>query len=223
MTSKNWKKPVIVFLSSSLTNLAYETSKKFPNIEFFLILDRKIPIDTGETLLDNFDIQYFDKDKIYEKNKDQYFDALAMQLLDFEPDLIICSNYYKLLPKSFIDFVNFRNSSAQIINIHHADLRINNELNEMKYSGLQAWKKQFREEKLFLTTIHIIEDEYIDTGKQICYSEPTTLKELQNLDLVSQISEIKSLRVCNVILHYHEQSKVLNLLCETIKRILKLT
>ncbi|MCH8520266.1 MAG: hypothetical protein LAT82_05945, partial [Nanoarchaeota archaeon] len=110
MNLKELQKPVIVFLSSSATNVAFEVAQRCPEFEVFLILDRKIPLDVEEEMLGNFYIMYFDKDKIYDKNKNQYFDILAMQLLDYEPDLIVCSNYYKLLPQGFIEFVNFRNS-----------------------------------------------------------------------------------------------------------------
>ena len=212
MNTQDMQKPVIVFLSSTATNMAFEVAKQFPEYEIFLILDRKIPLDIEEEMLGNFYVHYFDKDKIYEKNKDQYFDILAMQLLDFEPDLIVCSNYYKLLPQSFIEFVNFRNSLTKIINIHHGDLRIIDENNDMKYSGLHAWKRQFNDSNSFLTTIHYIENEEMDTGRQIAYSDITSFEELNELELITSLDELKSLRVCNVILHYHENAKVLELL-----------
>ncbi|MFP4401863.1 MAG: formyltransferase family protein [Candidatus Nanoarchaeia archaeon] len=214
-------KPVVVFLSSTATNIAYEFAAQSPQFEVFLIVDRKIPLDVEEEMLGNFYVHYFDKDRVFEKNKNQYFDMLAMQLLDYEPDLIICSNYYKLLPKSFTEFVNFRNSLTKIINIHHGDLRIVDENNNMKYSGLHAWKRQFRDEHKFLTTIHFIENEEMDTGRQLNFSNYTTFDELKELELIHSINEIESLRVCSVIIHYHEQSKVLELLIEEAQNILK--
>lgn len=219
MNTQDMQKPVIVFLSSTATNMAFEVAKQCPKYEIFLILDRKIPLDIEEEMLGNFYVQYFDKDKIYDKNKDQYFDILAMQLLDYEPDLIVCSNYYKLLPQSFIEFVNFRNSLTKIINIHHGDLRILDENNTMKYSGLHAWKRQFNDEHTFLTTIHYIESEEMDMGEHIAYSDTTTFEELHDLELISSLNELKSLRVCNVILHYHEQSKVLEVLITKLQGI----
>lgn len=219
---ENLIKPVVVFLSSSATNIAYDFAKNSPELEVFLIVDRKIPLDVEEEMLGNFYIHYFDKDRVYEKNKDQYFDMLAMQLLDFEPDLIICSNYYKLLPQSFIEFVNFRNSLTKILNIHHADLRVINTISSnMEYRGLQAWKKQFRNELQFLTTLHLIENEEMDTGRQLRFSEHTTFEELKELELIQSINEIESLRVCNVILHYHEQSKVLELLVKEVQKLIE--
>ena len=221
MNLKEFQKPVIVFLSSSATNVAFEVARSCPEFEVFLILDRKIPLDVEEEMLGNFYIQYFDKDKIYDKNKAQYFDILAMQLLDYEPDLIVCSNYYKLLPQSFIEFVNFRNSLTKIVNIHHADLRIIDEQTQkMKYTGLHAWKREFRDSQEFSSTIHYIENEEMDTGEQINYSSKTTFKELQELELLTSLSELESLRVCNVIIHYHEQSKVLHIIVEEIKKII---
>ncbi|MCH8520226.1 MAG: hypothetical protein LAT82_05735, partial [Nanoarchaeota archaeon] len=114
------------------------------------------------------------------------------------------------------------NSLTKIINIHHADLRIIDEnSNEMKYTGLHAWKREFSDTQKFSSTIHYIENEEIDTGEQIAYSNSTTLQELQDLELISSITEIESLRVCNVILHYHEQSKVLEVLVLKLQELLK--
>lgn len=223
MDLKEFQKPVIVFLSSSATNLAFEVARSCPEFEIFLLLDRKIPLDVEEEMLGNFYVHYFDKDKIYDKNKIQYFDILAMQLLNYEPDLIICSNYYKLLPRSFIEFVNFRNSLTKIINIHHADLRVIDEKTQsMKYIGLHAWKREFEETKEFSSTIHYIENEEMDTGEHIAYSNKTTFEELKNLELLNSLEELKSLRVCNVIIHYHEQSKVLHIITEELKKIINM-
>lgn len=220
--TNEWDKPVIVFLSSSATNIAYEFARKSPELEVFLVLDRKIPLDVEEEMLGNYYVHFFDKDKIYSKNKDQYFDILAMQLLEYEPDLIICSNYYKLLPQSFIDFVNFRNSLTKIINIHHADLReVDEKTQEMLYTGLNAWKKEFKDTNSFLSTIHYIEDYKMDEGEHIAYSQPTTFEEVQEIGLIQSFEELESLRVSNVLLHYHEQSKVVEILVDVVKEILE--
>ncbi|MFT4244509.1 MAG: formyltransferase family protein [Candidatus Woesearchaeota archaeon] len=223
MNLKEFQKPVIVFLSSSATNIAFEVARSCPEFEVFLILDRKIPLDVEEEMLGNFYVHYFDKDKIYDKNKTQYFDILAMQLLDYEPDLIVCSNYYKLLPQTFIEFVNFRNSLTKIVNIHHADLRIiDDQTQEMKYTGLHAWKREFKDTQEFLSTIHYVENEEMDTGEHITYSSKTTFKELEELKLLTSLDELENLRVCNVIIHYHEQSKVLHIIVEEIKKIINM-
>ena len=183
-------------------------------------MDRKIPIDQEQEYLGNFYTHVFDKEKIFQKNKEKYFDLLAMYLLDFEPDLIVCSNYSKLLSQSFIDFVNFRNSQTQIINIHHGDLRIIDEHKNMKFKGLKGWVNEFNETNQFSTTIHHIENDQMDNGKQIEHSLPTYIEELQEIGLLKTKKELENLRVCNVVLHYHEQSKVLELLVKIIKNIL---
>ncbi len=213
-------KKTIVFLSSKASNLAYDTAKQCPEYEVFLIMDKKIPLDVEEENLGNFYIHFFDKEKIFFKNKEKYFDLLAMYLLDFEPDLIVCSNYLKLLSQEFIDFVNFRNSQTQIINIHHGDLRVLDENDEMKFVGMYGWRKQFEEVQHFCSTIHLIEDKRMDTGKQLTYSQNTSFDEVKNLELIKNIEELKSFRISNVILHYHEQSKVLEILIEEIKNLL---
>ena len=225
-------KKTIVFLSSKATNLAFDVAQACPEYEICLIMDKKIPLDLEEEYLGNFYIHFFDKEKIFFKNKEKYFDLLAMYLLDFEPDLIVCSNYFKLLSQGFIDFVNFRNSQTQIINVHHGDLRIldtnsntnfntNSNTNyEMKYAGLDAWKRQFIEEKKFCSTLHFIEDKGMDTGRQLSYSEYTSFDEIKELELIKNMDEIESLRIANVILHYHEQSKVLEILVGEVKKLL---
>lgn len=218
--NKNLYKKTIVFLSSKATNLAFDVAQNCPEYEVFLIMDKKIPLDIEEENLGNFYIHFFDKEKIFFKNREKYFDLLAMYLLDFEPDLIVCSNYLKLLSQGFIDFVNFRNSQTQIMNVHHGDLRVLDLENNMKYEGLIGWRKQFEETQKFNSTIHLIEDSRMDTGKQLNYSSATTFQETQELELLKDIKELDSFRVSNVIVHFHEQSKVLELLIDEIKKIL---
>lgn len=213
-------KKTIVFLSSKATNLAYDVAQQCPEYEVFLIMDKKIPLDIEQENLGNFYIHFFDKEKIFFKNKEKYFDLLAMYLLDFEPDLIICSNYLKLLSQGFIDFVNFRNSQTQIVNVHHGDLRNLDDSKDMKFKGIDGWKKQFIELEEFCSTIHLIENKEMDTGKQLAYSQITTFDEVKDLELIKNIKELESFRVSNVILHYHEQSKVLEILIKEIKNLL---
>lgn len=210
----------IVFLSSSFVNLAKIFAKKNREYDVFLILDRKFPFEMGDDDIDNFYSFIFEKSKLYEKDKKKYFDNLSVFIHDFEPDLIITNNFTKLLPKEFIDFFKFRNSKMKLINIHNADLRILNE-KEKKYKGLYGDRKQFLDEEQIVSTIHHIKDEKMDEGEQIAYSKPTTLEELKLKKLVNNPNEILNLRIKNVIISYHERTKVLNLLRKVVKKLIK--
>jgi len=209
----------IVFLSSSFVNLGRLFAENNPEFDVFLILDRKFPFEIED--IDNFYTFTFDKNKIFEKNREKYFDNLALMINDYNPEFIITSNFTKLIPQSFIDFMKFRNNNLNILNIHHADLRIIENNLEMKYVGLNAEIKQFLDEEQIITTIHLIDEEKMDSGKQIAYSHETTLKELKVKGLIHNKEDILNLRLRNVILSYHERTKVLRLLGKTLDELEK--
>ncbi|MCA9497439.1 MAG: hypothetical protein KC589_10950, partial [Nanoarchaeota archaeon] len=140
---------------------------------------------------------------------------------EFNPDIIISNNFSKLFPQSFIDFQKFRNSNIKIINIHHADLRILNEKKEMIYKGLNADIKEFLDEAMIITTIHKIENEKMDEGEKIAFSHETTLKELKQKSILHKTEDIINLRIRNVVLSYHERTKVLRLLKKVIDNLLQ--
>lgn len=208
----------IVFLSSSFVNLARLYAENNPDFDVFLIIDRKFPFEFEETL-DNFYTFTFDKNKMFEKTREKYFDNLAVMVNDFNPEYIITSNFTKLIPQSFIDFMKFRNQNLKIINLHNANLKALDEKGEMKYIGLNADIKQFLEEEELITTIHLIENEKVDSGKQLAYSHETTLKELKIKGLAHNKEDILNLRLRNVILSYHERTKVLKLLRKTLDEL----
>lgn len=205
----------VLFLSSSFVNMARMFAENNKDCDVFLVLDRKFPFEIED--MDNFYTYIFHKGKMFEKDKEAYFDNLAVFLNDFNPDVIICNNFTKLLTKSFIDFMKFRNPDVLIINLHHADLRVM-EKGRMRYVGLNADIQQFLEEEKIVTTIHLIEDEGIDTGEQLSYSHPTTLSELKSRGFLKKKEDIINLRVRNVVLSYHERTKVLRLIRDEIRR-----
>lgn len=205
----------IVFLSSSFVNLALLFAQENKDYDVFLIIDRKFPMDFED--LDNFYSYTFDKNKIYDRNHEQYFDNLGLYVNEFEPDYIVTSNFTKLLPQSFIDFMRFTNSKIQILNIHHGDLRILDTDNKMRFAGLSSDIKQMLDEAMIITTIHLIEDIGMDTGKQLAYSYETTLKELKQKGLFNKKEDILNLRLRNVALSYHERTKVLKLLRKVLE------
>lgn len=207
----------VVFLSSSFVNLAKLFAENNLNYDVFLILDRKFPFDIEDDNLDNFYSYCFDKNKIFEKDRNTYFDNLGVFVESFSPDYIICNNFNKLLSKSFIDFMKFRNSKVIIINLHHGDLREIND-GKMKYEGLNADVKELFDDGKIITTIHYIEDEGMDDGQQIAFSYETTIKELKQKGLINKKEEVLNLRVRNVILSYHERTKVLNLLPKILEK-----
>lgn len=208
----------IVFLSSSYVNLAHLFAKNNTDIDVFLILDRKFPQDFEDYNLDNFYIYTFDKNKLYDKNIKSYFETLGVFVSEFEPDFVVCSNFSKLLPNSFLDFLKFTNSKLKVFNLHNADLRILDENKMMRFMGLNADVKQFLDEAMIITTIHLIENSEMDTGKQLAYSHETTLKELKQKSLINKKEDMLNLRLRNVVLSYHERTKVLKLLRKVIDK-----
>lgn len=213
----NLNRKNIVFLSSSFVNLARLFAENNSDFDVFLILDRKFPFEIED--IDNFYPFTFDKNKMFEKDREKYFDNLAVMVNDFNPEFIITSNFTKLIPQSFIDFMKFRNKNLKIINIHNADLKILTEDTDMKYKGLNADIKQFLEEEQLITTIHLIENEEVDSGKQLAHSHETTLKELKTKSFAHHKEDILNLRLRNVILSYHERTKVLKLLRKTLDEL----
>jgi len=208
----------IVFLSSSFVNIAKLFAENNKNYDIFLILDRKFPIEFED--LDNFYTFTFNKSKLFEKDKQRYFDNLALYILNYNPEIIITNNYSKLLPNSFIEFMKFQNKYLKLINIHHADLRILNERNDLRFKGLSADIKQMLDEGMLISTIHIIEDEKMDEGKQLAYSHETTIKELKQKGLFNKKEDILNLRLRNVVLSYHERTKVLTPLKKVVSNLL---
>lgn len=212
------KRKHIVILSSSVVNLAKLLALNSKEYDVFLILDRRVPFDIEDEELDNFYLFTFNKNKVFEKSKEKYFDNLGVYLTQFEPDIIITNNFTKIMPQSFIDFVKFKFSNAHILNIHHGDLSIFED-NEMKYSGLKGGLRELVELQRLTTTIHEIEDEGVDTGKQYDVSFPTTVKELKQKQLLNKNEDLINYRVRNVVKSYHERTKVLNHLIRVLKDI----
>ena len=212
--TKNNKK--VLFLSSSYVNMAKLFAQNNIEYDVFLVLDRKFPFYIEDEELDNFYVFTFEKRKLFEKFKESYFDNLGIYVNQFEPDFIICNNYTKLLTKSFLDFLSFTNPNIIILNIHHGDLRIKDDKGNMVFAGLKSDIKEFLEEAMIISTIHLIQDENIDTGKALVYSHETTLKELKQKGYISSKECILNYRLRNVIISYHERTKVLNLLKKVI-------
>lgn len=203
----------VIFLTSSYVNLAKNFAEDYKEYDIFLIQDRKFPFEYED--LDNFYTYTYANEKLFEKNKEKYFDNLAVFIEEFSPELIITNNFTKLLPKSFIEFLKFRLPNLKIINLHNADLRKGE-----KYIGIKADMYEFLEDQEITTTIHLIEDEKMDEGKQLAYSFPTTIKELKIKKLVNNRKDILNLRIRNVVLSYHQRTKVLKLLYKSISDLL---
>lgn len=212
---KNNKRKHIVFLSSSYVNLAKMFAKEYSNFDVFLILDRKFPFEIED--LDNFYTYTFDKSKMYEKDKERYFDNLGIYVNEFEPDLIIANNYTKLIPKSFMEFFKFTRPHVKLLNIHHADLRIEEE-GDMKFKGLNADIKELLDEAMIITTIHRITDGSMDTGERLAFSHETTLKELKTKNLLHKPEDMLNFRTRNLVRSYHERTKVLHLLHKIVEK-----
>jgi methionyl-tRNA formyltransferase len=144
-----------------------------------------------------------------------------MYLNEFEPDIVICNNFTKLLPQTFIDFLKFTNPKIKIINIHHADLRIKTDAGALAYQGLTGEVKEILEEQQVITTIHYIEDDRMDEGKQLHHSKPTTITEMKQKGFLHDKEEVINFRVKNVITQYHERTKVLTPLSKIVNELLK--
>lgn len=199
----------IVFVSSSFVNLARDFAEHFVEFDVFLILDRKFPFEFED--LDNFYPFSFDYQKLFNKDKVKYFDNLSVFIDEFRPDVVVFNNFTKLVPKSFVEFLKFRNSKIEILNVHHGDLRKGED-----FVGLNADMKQFLTEEEIVTTIHKVEDERMDAGEQLAFTEPTNFKELKQKGLFNNKSDIMNLRLRNVALTFHERTKVMRVLYETV-------
>jgi folate-dependent phosphoribosylglycinamide formyltransferase PurN len=210
-------KKKIIFLSSSYVNLAKFFASENKEYDVFLIIDRKLPFEIED--LDNFYTFNFDYNKLFERDRSKYFDNLSLFINKFEPDLIVTNNYTKLLPKSFIDFFKFT-KNLDIINIHHADLRIKDDNGDMRYKGLTGDIKQFLDEGMFISTIHKIENEKIDEGEKLAFSHETTFKELKQKGIFSKKEDIFNLRRKNLAISYHERTKVLNPLKKVVSNLI---
>jgi len=213
------KRKNLVFLSSSYVNIAKLFAQNNRDYDVFLILDRKFPFNIEDEELDNFYSFVFDKQKLFDRNSEKYFDNLAVFVNEYHPEFIIASNYSKLIPKSFIEFMKFRNSKIQILNIHHGDLRILDENKDMRFKGLNADRKEMIDEGMIITTIHRIEDERMDEGQVLDYSHETSLRELKQKGFMHKTEEILNYRIRNVVLSYHERTKVLKLLTRILLKL----
>ncbi len=180
----------VLFLSSSFVNLSRIFSEKNPNITTLLILDRKFPFDADDR--ENLLVSTFPYEKLFDKSPKQYFDNLAVFVSSLEPDVIILNNFSKEINKEFIDFMKFRNPKIQIILIKHADGKENSEIREL-----------LDDEELKSYVIDMI------SGKELVEIHPTTIKQLKEASLIHDKEEIISLRIKNVVLSYHERTKIL--------------
>ena len=202
---KTLNRKKVVFVSSSFVNMAKEFAEAHFEFDVFLVNDRKFPFEYDD--MENFYPFVFDEQKLFDRDKNKYFDSLSVFVNQFDPDVVVLNNFTKLLPKSFIDFLKFRNSKVEVVNIHHGDLRCGEE-----YIGLNADKKEFLQDSEIISTIHKVEDEKMDAGEVLGYSNPTTLKELKQKHLLTKTSDIMNFRLRNVALLYHERTKVMSLL-----------
>jgi hypothetical protein len=208
----------IIFLSSSLVNLAQIFAKEHPEYLVFLIHDRAFPFTYDE--LENFHSFAFSKQRLYERNPQQYFDELGIYVTDFSPSLVITNNYTKLLPMSFIEFLHFRLPEVTLINIHHGDLSVTDKNGKMAFSGMYGSIRQLLDEARLVSTIHKIEDQGMDTGTHLKLSHPTTLKELKQKQFIHQREDLINLRTKNQVISFHERTKVLRPLQQVVKEIL---
>ena len=193
-------------------------AKEYPNYDIFLILDRKFPFEIED--LDNFYTYTFDKSKIYDNDREKYFDNLGIYINEFDPDLIIANNYTKLILQSFLDFFTFTRPKLKVLNIHHADLRIE-EGGIMKFQGLNADIKELLDEAMIISTIHKITDHTMDTGERLAFSHETTLKELKTKHLLHKPEDMLNFRTRNLVRSYHERTKVLHLLHKVVEKELE--
>ncbi|NQZ85460.1 MAG: hypothetical protein HRU03_07110 [Nanoarchaeales archaeon] len=192
----------VIFLSSSFVNLAKSFAEYHFEFDVFLILDRKFPFEYED--MENFYPFTFNYQKLFDKDKNKYFDNLSVFIDEFRPDLIVTNNFSKLLPTSFVEFLKFRNKNIEIMNIHHGDLRQGD-----KYKGLNPDVKEFIEEHEILSTLHRIEDGKMDEGEVLRYTEATGFKELKQKNIISKVSDIMNYRLRNNVLTFHEKTKVL--------------
>jgi hypothetical protein len=209
----------IVFISSSYVNLAHIFALNNDEMDIFLIIDRKVPFDFDQDC-DNFYIHTFDKRKIYEKSPNSYFDTLAVYINSFEPDVVISDNFDKRFAENFVEFFNFTSPRTHLINIHHGDLRILNKEGKQIYNQENSFEKQFFNEELIVSTVHKVTKEDF-FGEILYHTKETSLKELKQKGFLKKKEEIINFRIKNVILLYHERSKLLTPLVKIVEKLFK--
>lgn len=217
MTLEKTQRKNIIFLSSSYVNLARLFALNNRDFDVFLILDRKLPFDYED--IENFYTFNFCNDKLYFKNEEKYFDNLGVMIDDYNPDYIVLDNFSKEVTNSFIEFMTFRNSNIRIIGIHHGDLRVE-ENGKLKYKIENPEVRQFIDEELLISTIFFVEKDNYFGGDKV-YSHATTLKELKIKSFAKSKEDIFNMRLRNVILTYHERTKVLGPLNKVIKTLIE--
>lgn len=199
----------IVFVSSSFVNLARNFAEHYVEFDVFLILDRKFPFEFED--LDNFYPFTFNYEKLFDKDSEKYFDNLSVFINEFDPDVIAVNNFNKVIPNSFIDFMKFRNSKIKIVNVNHGDLRKGDE-----FKGLNSDMKEFLKDEEIISSIYMVNGEKVSDEDILVYSEATTFKELKQKNLISKTSDIMNFRLRNVVLTFHEKTKVLKPLYENV-------
>jgi hypothetical protein len=190
----------IVFLTSSYVNLAKIFAINNRDYDVFLVFDRKFPQDFEDDELDNFYPFIFDNMKLFEKDEKAYFDNLALFVSEFEPDFLVCSNFRKELSGEFLEFMRFRNKNIKILDVHHGNLKItdNSDVREL------------------LDELRIRSHISRYGGEVLMDSHETKIKELKQKGLLHKAEEVLNLRLRNVVLSYHERTKVLS----TLKKVI---
>ncbi|MFW5705278.1 MAG: hypothetical protein ACOCXG_05570 [Nanoarchaeota archaeon] len=193
----------IVFLSSSYVNLAHLCAISNLDVDVHLVIDKKIPFDFDQEL-ENFYIYTFEKRKIYENSPEKYFDTLAVFINEFEPDLIIVDNFDKQLPESFFDFFKFTHSKISFLLLEHSE------------GKTQIDVRKIIDEGEFFSNLKLV-------GKNTIYhkTKATSLKELKSKGLIKSPEELINYRARNVVLLYHEKSKVLGPLNHILRDLFK--
>lgn len=209
----NLKRQNILFLSSSFVNLAKMFAENNPQFDVFLVLDRKFPFEIED--IDNFYTFTFDKNKVFEKDEEKYFDILGVFIDDFKPDFIILNNFNKELPKNFLDFMFFRKSDIKLLDIHHGDLRILDNKGNKIFDGFNGDIRQMLDEAMIISTLYLTNKN--QKKSNFVYSHETTIKELKQKGLFKKKEDILNLRLRNVAISYHERTKVLKLLKKIIE------
>ena len=191
----------IVFLSSSYVNLAKLFALNNREYDVFLIFDRKFPQDFEDEELDNFYTFTFDRGKLFEKDPKAYFDNLGLFVNEFNPDFVVCSNFVKDLPQEFLEFLKFRNGKVKVLDVHHGDMKVHD----------NADVRELLDELRIVSHL----SEY---GKnETTDSHETNLKELKQKGLLHKAEDVLNLRLRNVVLSYHERTKVLSVLKKVIE------
>lgn len=179
------KSPRIAILMSgkgSNADMILSSAHRYPNLNFITICTDK-KTSNGRKISDKHGLDYFCFEAAVNtvSKRDIYFKKLAMYLSENKIDTLIYAGFMKISPQFFV-------KQFPGINVHPADLTINDSLGKPKYTGMYAIQDAIADGAAYLaSTAHVVEAD-VDCGSPIMVSKHLLL-EGRNIRDISSLHE----------------------------------